>query len=185
MCRVCTFQIVDPTEGFVTYFRIALVLGLVFAIPVILYQVVAFVLPALHRNERRYLFLMLPGAAVMFAIGLSFGYFIVLPRTINFLAEFLIDYAEPNWRLSNYVAFVTNMLLMVGMAFLTPLAVYLLSKLGVVSPAFLSHYRRHAIVVLAVLAAVLTPTPDPFTMFLVLAPIVLRYELGIVLARFA
>jgi len=176
---------VDPTEGFVTYFRVALVLGLVLAIPVILYQVVAFVLPALRRRERRYLYLLLPGAALMFALGLTFGYFVVLPRSINFLAEFMIQYAEPNWRLLNYIAFVTNLLFLVGVVFLTPLVVYILSKLGIVSPAFLTRYRRHAIVVLSVLAAVLTPTPDPFTMFIVLIPMILLYELGILLARFA
>lgn len=185
MCHVCNFQVVDPTEGIVTYFRVSLVLGLVLAIPVILYQLVAFVLPALRRPEKRYLYLLLPGAALMFALGLAFGYFVVLPRSVNFLAEFMVDYADPNWRLLNYIAFVTNMLLVAGLTFETPLVVFVLAKIGILSPAFMTHYRRHAIVILAVLAAVLTPTPDPFTMFIVLVPMVMLYELGILLARFA
>jgi sec-independent protein translocase protein TatC len=185
ICPVCSLQGLGPTEAFVTYFRVSLVLGLVVAVPVILYQVVAFVLPALHPNERRYLYLLLPGSALMFALGLAFGYFIVLPRTIGFLSEFLIDYIDPNWSSLRYVSFVTNLLLMVGVAFQTPLVVYVLSKMGVISPRSLSKYRRHAIVLLAVLAAMLTPTPDPFTMFIVFVPMILLYELGILLARIA
>ena len=189
MCQACLhpchIQVVHPTEGVVTYFRVALVLGLVVSLPVLLYQLVAFVLPALHRHERRYLFLLLPGATVFFALGLAFGYFVVLPQTICFLADFLGPSADPNWTMGNYIAFVTNMLLVIGIAFQTPLVVYLLAKIGIVRPALMARYRRHAIVVLAVLAAVLTPTPDPFTMFLVLVPMVLLYELGLLLARFA
>jgi sec-independent protein translocase protein TatC len=169
----------------VTFFRVALVLGLVFATPVVLYQVVAFVAPGLHASERRILFLMLPGAAVMFALGLAFGYFVAVPRAVAFLSTFLGWAAEPNWTLSNYVAFIMNMLLVVGVTFETPLVIFVLAKLHIVSPAFLAHYRRHAIVLLAVLAAVLTPTPDPFTMLIVLAPMVVLYEVGILLARFA
>lgn len=183
-CPVCTYQGVGPTETFVAFFRVSLILGLVFAIPVILYQIVAFVTPALHRRERKYLFILLPGAAIMFALGVTFGYFVVLPRTVSFLSQFLIDYVKPDWRILEYVSFATNLLLLVGLAFQTPLVVYLLAKLGIVSPQLMARYRRHAIVVLALLAAMLTPTPDPFTMFIVLVPMILLYELGILLARF-
>jgi sec-independent protein translocase protein TatC len=189
MCG-CQVQAIEPTEGFTTYFRVAVILGLVVATPVILYQVVAFVLPALHRNERRYLYLLLPGATLLFALGLAFGYWLVLPRTVGFLSTFLNEpgagtAVEANWAFGRYIAFVTNLLLVAGIAFETPLVVYLLAKLGILSPAFMAHYRRHAIVLLAVFAAVLTPTPDPFTMFIVLIPMVLLYELGILLARIA
>lgn len=197
MCTACgDFQTIAPLEGFVTYFRVALILGLVLATPVILYQVVRFVLPALHRHEKRYLLYLLPGASLLFVVGLLFGYYIVLPRTINFLAGFLdfggdvagadgTPIAESQWRLSLYIAFVTNLLLILGLAFQTPLVVYLLAKLGVVSTDLLRTHRKHAVLLLAVLAAVLTPTPDPFTMLMVLLPMYLLYELGIVLARVA
>jgi sec-independent protein translocase protein TatC len=185
MCDVCSFIVIRPTESIIAYFRVALVLGLVLATPVILYQLVSFVLPGLHANERRYLFLLLPGSAIMFGLGISFGYFIVLPRTINFLATFLIDQADAAWSLGTYIAFVTNLLFVVGVSFLTPVVVYLLSKLGILTPQVLSRYRRHAILIIAIVAAVLTPTPDPFTMMLVAAPMVVLYELGILMARFA
>lgn len=197
MCTACgDFQTIAPLEGFVTYFRVALILGLVVATPVILYQIVRFVLPALHGHEKRYLLYLLPGASLLFVLGLLFGYFIVLPRTINFLAGFLDlggdltgvegdPIAESQWRLSLYIAFVTNLLLILGLAFQTPLVVYLLAKLGVVTTDFLRKHRKHAALLLAVLAAVLTPTPDPFTMIMVLLPMYLLYELGIILARIA
>jgi sec-independent protein translocase protein TatC len=185
MCPVCEFIVTGPTESVVTYFRVALILGLVFSTPIVLYQIVAFVSPGLHAGERRLLLLMLPGAALMFALGLAFGYFVAVPRAVAFLSGFLDWAAAPNWTLSNYIAFIMNMLLVVGLTFETPLVVFVLAKLNIVSPAFLTHYRRHAIVAMAILAAVLTPTPDPFTMLIVLTPMIILYEVGIILARFA
>ncbi|MFN2114782.1 MAG: twin-arginine translocase subunit TatC [Anaerolineae bacterium] len=185
MCSVCQFIVIRPTESVIAYFRVALVMGLVVAMPMILYQTVSFVLPALHKHEKRYLYVLLPGAALLFATGVAFGYYIVLPRTINFLATFLVEEAAAAWSLSNYIAFVTNMLVVIGVTFQTPLVVYLLAKLGIVTPATMSRYRRHAILIIAIIAAVLTPTPDPFTMLLVAVPMVILYELGIVLARLA
>ncbi len=195
----CCFQAIEPLEKLTTWFRIALILGLVFATPVILYQIVAFVMPALHRHERRYFLLLLPGAGLLFALGMLFGYTMVLPRTIGFLVGFLggttdlsqIGSGQPDedgifltcLRISTYVSFLTNLLLVVGLAFETPLVVFLLSKIGLLTPATMKRYRRHAILIIAVLAAILTPTPDPFTMFMVAVPMYIMYELGGVLAR--
>jgi sec-independent protein translocase protein TatC len=185
MCTVCDFIFIRPTEAFAAYFRTALLLGLILALPVILYQAVAFIVPGLHRHERRVLYLMLPGAGVLFALGLAFGYFLVVPRSINFLATFLGQSAAPAWSLGLYISFVTNLLFVIGITFQTPLVVFVLARLGLATPSRLAHYRRHAIVAIAIAAAVLTPTPDPFTMFLVMVPMVVLYELGILLARLA
>lgn len=185
MCTVCTYIFIRPTEAFGAYFRVALVLGIALALPVLIYQVVAFVLPGLHRRERRYLYLMLPGGLLLFLIGLAFGYLVVVPRAINFLATFLMGTAEPAWSLGMYISFVTNLLFIIGLTFETPLIVLVLAKIGLATPDRLTRYRRHAILVIAVAAAVLTPTPDPVTMFLVMAPMVLLYEFGILLARIA
>jgi sec-independent protein translocase protein TatC len=195
----CCFQAIEPLEKVTTWFRIALILGLVIATPVILYQIVAFVMPALHRHERRYFLLLLPGAGVLFAVGLLFGYYLVLPQTIGFLVGFLGGSTDltklgggiPDesgifftcLRISTYISFLTNLLLVIGLAFQTPLVVFLLSKIGLLTPAIMTRYRRHAIVVIAVLAAVLTPTPDPFTMFMVAVPMYILYELGGLMAR--
>lgn len=193
LCQVCIIIVVDPTESFISYFRVALILGLVVAMPVILYQAVAFLVPALHQHERRWLYILLPTATVLFALGLAFGYFLVLPRTIDFLSRFFSDLTRPgtkemliqtHWTLANYIAFVTNMLLICGLAFETPMVVYSLAKIGILSPSLMSRYRRHAILGFAILAAVLTPTPDPFTMLMVMLPMYLLYESGLIMARF-
>lgn len=197
LCATCRFIFVEPLEGLTTYLRVALILGFILASPVALYHVVAFVLPALHVHEKRVLFVALPAVGGLFAAGLLFGRFVVLARTIDFLAGFLAaggavepggpgtGIAEAAWRVGPYIGFVTNLLFVIGLAFQTPLVVFLLAKLGVVSTTLLARYRRHAILLMAVLAAVMTPTPDPFTMLMVLVPMVLLYELGILLARFA
>lgn len=187
MCTACdSIIIISPLEGLITWMRVGLILGLILSTPVILYQVVAFVLPALYSRERRYLYLLLPGAGLMFAIGLAFGFFVVLPRSINFLIGFAEGAglgAKPTPTLANYIAFVSNLLFVIGVSFETPLVVFMLAKVGILKPATMSRYRRHAVLVIAILAAVLTPTPDPFTMFLVMAPMYLLYELGGLLAR--
>ena len=153
--------------------------------PMVLYQIVAFILPALHKHERRYLWLFLPGASLLFIGGMVFGFTIVVPRTVNFLVGFLegTENLEVQPRIDDYVAFLTNLVLVIGLAFQTPLVVLLLTKLRIVTAKTLGRYRRHAVLVIAVAAAVLTPTPDPFTMFMVMAPMYVLFELGILLAR--
>lgn len=185
MCEACGIQTTRPTAGFVAYFQVALRLGLLFASPVILYQIAAFILPALHPSERRYMYLLVPGGVLLFALGMAFGYYIALPRTVTFLATFTMGLgAAPNWTLDEYLALVTNLLVVLGVAFQTPLFVYVLAKVGIVTPGFMAHYRRYFIILAAVIAAVLTPTPDPFTMFLVFLPMLVLYELGLLMARF-
>jgi len=194
LCSTCQYQFIEPLEALTTYLRVALILGFILASPVALFQLVAFILPALHPSERRVLYIALPAVGGLFAAGLAFGRFVVLARTIDFLAGFLASsgsvepgagVAQHIWRVGLYISFITNLLFMIGIAFQTPLVVYLLAKLGIVSPLLLRRYRRHAILLMAVLAAIMTPTPDPFTMLMVLSPMVLLYELGILLARYA
>jgi len=191
MCVACAkdgegkplFIITDPLEAFTILIRVGLILGLAVTMPVILYQIVAFIIPALYRRERRYLLLLLPGAAVLFTAGMAFGYFIVLPRTIDFLVSLAFGVGSPMLRISDYIAFVTNVLFILGLAFQTPLVVFSLAKIGILKPQTMSRYRRHAVMVIAILAAVLTPTPDPYTMLMVMGPMYLLYELGGLLAR--
>jgi sec-independent protein translocase protein TatC len=187
MCTVCeAIIVISPLEGLITWMRVGLITGLVLASPIILYQAVAFILPALYARERRYLYLLLPGAGLMFALGLMFGFLVVLPRSINFLIGFAEGAglgAKPMPTLANYIAFVSNLLLVIGISFQTPLVVFMLAKIGILNPRTMARYRRHAIVIIAVVAAILTPTPDPFTMILVMVPMYILYELGGLLAR--
>jgi len=176
-------QSLRPAENIMVFFKVALILGVVLAMPVIFYQFMAFIAPGLTKEEKRILLYILPAATILFAMGVGFGAFIMLPFTLSYLQTFLSDLIEPNWSIDYYISFVTNFTLAIGGAFETPLAIAFLARLGFVSPKGLASGRRYAIVVIAILAAIITPTPDPFNMMLVMAPLLVLYELGILVAR--
>jgi sec-independent protein translocase protein TatC len=178
-------QTLAPTEAFVVYFRVALIGGLVLAMPVIVYQLVAFLLPGMLPNERKYLLWSLPGVGICFAGGVAFASFIMLPAAITFMQGFLNDIIEQQWTLNNYISFVTNALFWMGMVFQTPLILFLLAKLDLVTAQQLAKVRKFAILGCAIIAAVVTPTPDPVNMMIVMIPLYLLYEVGVILARFA
>jgi len=175
----------SPTANIVIFAKVALISGVALAMPVLVYQLVSFIAPGLTPQEKRYLYLILPGATLSFAAGAAFAYFVMLPTAIPFLKGFLSDIINPSWFIDKYISFITSLLFWVGVSFETPLVIFFLAKLGVVTPASLSRYRRYAILVIAVLAAVITPTPDPFNMILVMAPLIVLYEIGILLAKLA
>jgi sec-independent protein translocase protein TatC len=175
----------SPTTNIAVFTKVALISGVALAMPVLVYQLIGFVAPGLTRREKRYLYLILPGATLSFVVGIAFAYFVMLPTAIPFLKGFLSDIIEPTWFIDRYVSFITSLLFWVGLSFETPLLIFFLAKLGVVTPEVLSRYRKYAILVIAVLSAVITPTPDPFNMILVMGPLILLYEIGILLAKLA
>lgn len=177
-------QLLKPTENILIYFKAALILGGILASPVVIYELIAFVVPGLTKDERKYLFLILPLAAILFATGVAFSSLIVLPFTLNYLQTFLADLFKAQYSVGYYMSFVANFVLWVGIAFETPLVIALLARLGVVSPEQLRGTWRYAVVIIAVLAAVITPTPDPFTMSVVMFPLLGLYVLGVILAKF-
>lgn len=178
-------QAFTPTETYVVYFKVSLMCGLAFSMPLIVYQFFAFVMPGLTRQERRWLYLIAPTAGLLFISGLLFAYLVILPFGLPILQGFLADLVVQQWRLDYYVSFVVRFLIITGFIFETPLVIFFLSKLGVVTHQRLAQSRRYAVVVAAGVAAVLTPTTDPFTMLLVMGPMLLLYEFGVLLARFA
>jgi sec-independent protein translocase protein TatC len=174
-----------PTEMIITYFQVSLISGVALAMPVIIYQFVLFILPALKPNERRYLYIIVPGATISFVVGLLFTYFAILPFAVRYLLTFGGNIARAQWTIGEYIGFVTTLLLWIGLAFETPLVIFFLAKLGIITPAMLSHYRKYAILAIAVIAAVITPPPDPFNMMRVMVPLLILYEAGALLARLA
>ncbi|MCD6288936.1 MAG: twin-arginine translocase subunit TatC [Anaerolineae bacterium] len=178
-----TVQSLKPAENIMVFFKVALVLGAVIAMPVIFYEFMAFIAPGLTKEEKKSLLRIVPAATFLFALGVGFGAFVMLPFTLGYLQTFLSDLIKPNYSIDYYIAFVTNFTLAIGGAFETPLVIAFLARLGFVSPEGLRKGRRYAIVVIAILAAVITPTPDPFNMMLVMAPLLVLYEVGIILAR--
>ena len=150
----------------------------------ILYQVVMFVAPGLTGRERRYLFLFMPAALVAFAAGVAFAYYVLTPPALRFLLGFS-DVATPLIRISNFVNLMVRLLFWMGVAFETPLVMYMLAQLGIVSAQRLSRFRRYWVVIAFILAAIITPTFDPVNQALVAGPLLVLYELGVLLARLA
>ncbi len=175
-------QFIEPFELFVTYFRVALLGGLIFGMPMILFQTLRFVSPGLSGNERRWLYLTVVGSSVLFLGGVAFAYYIALPPALGFLLNFGGDLAQPNIRVGSYIDFVTRLLFWTGVSFETPIIVMFLSRFGLVSPRQLLHWWRLAIVAAFIVAAIVTPTIDPVTQSLIAGPIIVLYFLGIGLA---
>lgn len=176
------FQFIEPFENFATYFRVALLGGVILAMPVIVYQILRFLAPGLRGSERTWLYGTVIGATGLFLSGVAFSYYVALPPALDFLLNFNNDLANPNIRLGSYIDFVTRLLFFTGLSFELPLIVMYLGKFGIVSAKQLLQWWRYAIVGIAVVAAVITPTVDPVTMSLVMAPMIVLYFLGIVLA---
>ncbi len=177
-------QSLRPAENIMVYFKLDLLLGILLAMPVIVYELFAFILPGLTPKERRLLLSIAAAATVLFASGVAFASLVMLPFTLKYLQSFLSDLIQPNYSIDFYFSFVSQFVLYVGLSFETPLIIAAFSWLGILSPDQLRKGRRYAIVLIAVLAAVITPTPDPFNMTIVMIPLIVLYELGIVLARF-
>jgi sec-independent protein translocase protein TatC len=176
-------QSIDVTENIGVFMRVALLSGFILAMPVIVYQLIAFVMPGLENNEKRWLLLAIPAATFLFLCGVAFAYFIMLPSAIPFLTTFLGVKTTP--RLSNYIGFVTNLLFWIGVSFEMPLLVFVLAKLRFVSAGMLARQWRVAIIVIAVIAAFVTPTVDPVNMGLMMLPLMVLYVLSIIMAKIA
>lgn len=175
-------QYIEPMENIAVYFRVALLGGVTVAMPMLVFQLLGFVAPALTKSEKRWLFPIVVMATVAFIGGLAFGYWVVLPVTLGFLLSFGNDVAQADWRIGNYIGFVTRILLVMGFVFETPLLVMGLAKARVVTARKLLKWWRLAVVAAFLVAAVVTPTIDPITQSLVGGPIVILYFVGIGLA---
>ena len=172
-------QVIDPTGSVVSYFRVALLIGLTIAIPMVTYQIVMFFLPALTRNERRYFLLTLPAIFGLFILGVSFAWFVLIPPALTFLHDFQEGLFVTEWESGRYISFVTSLLFWIGLAFETPLVLFILSILGFATAGPLIRNWRLAVVVSAVAAAFITPTIDPVNMFLVMGPLLVLYVISI------
>ena len=167
----------EMTEMIGITMKISLVSGFILALPVFA--------PGLTRKERGYLVFLLPGSVVSFAVGASFGYFVLFPPALNFLLTFGSDVATPMIRIGNYMNLVINLLFWMGIAFEMPLVIFFLAKIGIVAPRHLTWFRRYAVILAFVLGAMITPTFDPINQSLVALPIIVLFEFSILLARFA
>ena len=175
----------SPTENFTTYFRVALFAGIALAMPVILYEIYAYIDPALLPSERRFVRFMGLPVIFLFVLGMSFCYFVLLPNAIKFLINFGSEVIENQLRASDYLSFVTIFILGLGVVFEVPVIIYALVRINVVSRDWLTKQRRYVFLLVFVIGAFITPTPDPFNQTLVAVPMYLLFELGLFFARFA
>lgn len=176
-------QAISPTDTIETYFKVSLVSGAILAMPVILLQLWIFISPALEANERRFVYVFIPAAFTMFLLGILFSWFVLLPAAISFLAGFMPEIFVTEWTAPEYINFTTNFLFWLGISFEMPLVIYLLARVGVVTSEALREHWRIAVVGVAILAAVITPSIDPVTMLLTMAPLLVLYALSILLAK--
>lgn len=177
-------QLISPTEGFTTYMRVSLFTGIALAMPVILYEIYAYVDPALRPKERRFLLTLGPFVLLLFVGGMAFCYFLLLPNAINFLFTFGSDVFEAAPRASEYISFVTTFILGVGLVFEMPVIILAVTRIGLVKRSWLAKQRRYVFLLVFILGAIITPTPDPFNQSLVAIPMYLLFEVGMLLSRF-
>ena len=171
------------TETLTTSFKISMAGGAVLAFPVILYQIIRFIAPGLTGGERRVLFIFMPAAMLAFVAGAAFGYFVLTPQALPFLLTFGEGVVEPLVRISSLVDVMIRLLFWMGIVFETPLVMLLLAQIGIVNAQAFSRFRRFWLVIAFILAAVITPTFDPVNQILVALPLLVLYELGVLLTR--
>ncbi|MCC7023442.1 MAG: twin-arginine translocase subunit TatC [Thermomicrobiales bacterium] len=180
---VAGFDIVSPTDPITLYFRVALYIAVGLALPVILWQLVGFLLPGLTHREKRFLILSMPFVILLFLLGAAYGFFFAAPRALQFLSSFMSDLYEWSPEGEETISFFLTLMLGLGLAFQLPVVMFILAKLGIVSPQRMRSWWRYAVVILLVVAAVVTPSTDPFNMMIVFVPLYLLYEAGILVSR--
>lgn len=175
---------VGLTEQFMVHMKTALVAGLYLASPYIIYVLYGFIAPALYKRERHYAVRIVVTAYLMFIIGTLISYFLIFPLTVRFLGTYQVSTAVTNMlSLQSYVDTFLMLSLIFGIVFELPVISWLLALFGLLRPEWMTHYRRHAIVAIIIVAAIITPTGDAFTLFFVSLPIWLLYEASIVIVK--
>ena len=172
------------TEQFMIHMQTAIYAGLLIASPYILYELFRFVSPGLYDNERRYAVWIVGAAYLMFIIGTLVNYFIVFPFTVRFLGTYQVSPDVANMlTLQSYIDTLLGMSLIMGVVFELPVVCALMGRMGLINGNMMSTYRRHALVAILIVAAIITPTTDVFTLFVVALPIYLLYEISILIVR--
>ena len=168
------------TGQFTMYMTSAFITGFILAFPFFFWQIWKFIEPALNPHERKNARGGIFFVSLLFFTGILFGYYIVSPLSINFLANFKLDESIVNeFDVTSYISMLMMMVLGCGLMFQLPVVVYILSKIGLVTPGFMRKYRKHAVIVILIIAAIVTPSPDALSQMLVCTPMIILYELSI------
>jgi len=172
-------QNLKPFGQVFLYMEVAIAGGIILSIPNLLYQLWAFIAPGLLPQERKYIRAIVAFSSLCFLSGIAFAYFVIIPSAMSFFAGFGTPEIENDIAISEYMSFIISVMLAAGVVFELPMVSWFLSRLGILTPAFMRKYRRHAIVIIFILAAVLTPGTDPVSQLLLGIPLVILYEISI------
>jgi sec-independent protein translocase protein TatC len=176
-------QVLSPTEGLEIFFKVSLMSGFILAMPFILYHLWRFLEPAIEENEKKYIYIFIPSGLALFLLGILFAWFILVPAAVGFLATFMPTVFATEWTGSEYISFILSMLFWMGLSFEMPIVLYFLARSGVLDTAVLITHWRYAVVAVAILAAIITPSIDPITMLLTMAPLLILYFFSIGIAK--
>lgn len=167
------------------YFKVIFVVGAIIACPYVLYQVWRFIAPGLYQHERSWARKITFFTVLCFLTGVAFSYLVMVPGMLQFSANFVAPGVQNIIDINEYFSFVTTTILGAGLIFELPMITYVLARFGIMSSAFMVKYRRHAIIVILIIAAVLTPSPDPINQLIFAIPLWILYEISIIIAKFA
>ena len=173
------------TEAFFVYMKLAFFASLIITCPFIIYQIWKFISPALHSTEKKYVLPFVFFSTLLFVSGVLFGYFIALPPAFEFFVSFNNQYLQSMISFSDYISLLVTFLLGFGLSFELPVFMFFLAKLGIVNSQMLSQQRKYAILVIFIVAAILTPSPDALSQILMAIPLMFLYELSIFITKFA
>jgi sec-independent protein translocase protein TatC len=176
-------QNLRPFGQIFLYFQVALIGGIIISVPNIFYQLWKFIAPALRKSERRHVMAIVIFSSVCFLAGIVFAYFVMLPMSLKFAAQFGSEAIKNEFAIDEYMSIIISVMLAAGFVFELPMISFFLSKLGILTPAFMRRYRKHAIIMILILAAFLTPGTDPVSQAVLAVPLVLLYEISIFISK--
>jgi len=178
-----SLQNLRPFGQLFLYIQVAIIVGIVISLPNIFYQLWQFISPALKKKERKHIVWIVFFSSFCFLSGIAFAYFVMLPLTMKFAAQFGTTEIANEFAIDEYMSIIISVMLAAGLVFELPMISFFLSKLGILTPKFMRKYRRHAIVIILVLAAFLTPGADPVSQVILAVPLVLLYEISIFISK--
>jgi sec-independent protein translocase protein TatC len=178
-----SLQNLRPFGQLFLYVQVAIIVGIVASLPNIFYQLWQFIAPALKKQERKYILWIVFFSTFCFLAGIAFAYFVMLPLAMKFAAQFGSEAIKNEFSIEEYMSIIISVMLAAGVVFELPMISFFLSKLGILTPKFMRKYRRHAIVIILILAAFLTPGADPVSQIILAVPLVLLYEISIFISK--
>jgi sec-independent protein translocase protein TatC len=176
-------QNLRPFGQLFLFVQVSIVVGIVITLPNLFYQLWKFISPALKKNEKKYILAIVIYSTLCFLAGIAFAYFVMLPLALKFAAEFGTEAIKNEFAINEYMSIIISVMLAAGFVFELPMVSFFLTKLVILTPAFMKKYRRHAIVAILVLAAFLTPGADPISQIILAVPLVLLYEISIFISK--